>query len=61
VVLQFPVTLLVSASYAKRIHIDLPAVFEALYLLASIFLCFRLISGRFGHVEPVDAIPSEKA
>jgi hypothetical protein len=61
VVLQFPVILLVSASYAKRIHIDLPAVFEALYLLASIFLCFRLFFGRFGNVEPADAITSENA
>jgi Ca2+/H+ antiporter len=61
VVLQFPVILLVSASYAKRMHIDLPAVFEALYLLASIFLCFRLISSRFGKAESADAITSENA
>jgi hypothetical protein len=61
VVLQFPVILLVSASYAKRIHIDLPAVFEASYLLASIFLCFRLISSRFWSVEPADAIAPKDA
>ena len=60
-VLQFPVILLVSASYAKRIHIDLPAVFEASYLLVSIFLCFRLISGRFGKAELADTGVSENA
>jgi hypothetical protein len=40
---------------------DFPAVFEALYLLVSIFLCFRLISSRFGTIDSADAIASEIA
>jgi hypothetical protein len=61
VVLQFPVILLVSASYAKRIHIDFPAVFEASYLVVSTLLCLRLLLNRSDEIESADAGLSENA
>jgi hypothetical protein len=58
-VYQFPVTLLVSASYAKRIPIDFPAVFEVMYLLVSFVFCLRLMLGPDLDDEATGAILSK--
>jgi hypothetical protein len=59
VVSLFPVALLVSASYAKRIPIDSPAVFEAMYLPVSFAYRLRLMFSPGIHSGPADTALSK--
>jgi hypothetical protein len=58
VVSQFPVALLVSAFYAKRIPIDFPAACEAMYLLVSLAFCLRLMSENNAQRQSTNTTPS---